>query len=327
MPVRKARSSVQIAAPKGVRIKARKRNLDAYATASHQTTEKSRIKRSRLGEVADDEPRRKRQRSARDDDDEEDESEDDRQAGPAKKRRSAPGGDDIEQGSDSEGNEWMLGALASDDEDSDLDSDEAFGDSDEERFEGFTFRGSSSTKPSRAKKVKQRKPDNGLHAETNLDEDGDESMDSEEELEAEGVDLATMLDDDADGRADSASDSNEDSASFEKEESGDESASSFSDMDEEEDGGADEERVARLHKRLEAMDKNDQVANRSPNSNQLSPSKICLLTSILRFEAIFRCNQDKKEVRSAKDTFRTLAKASTRSPQPQSRIPESKRAA
>ena len=49
---------------------------------------------------------------------------------------------DIDVGSDSEGNEWRIGHVDSED-DSDLDSDEAFGESDEERFDGFAFSGSS----------------------------------------------------------------------------------------------------------------------------------------------------------------------------------------
>lgn len=49
----------------------------------------------------------------------------------------------IDGGSDSDGGHWMVG-VGSDDE-SDIDSDEAMGESDEERFADFTFRGSSST--------------------------------------------------------------------------------------------------------------------------------------------------------------------------------------
>lgn len=48
-------------------------------------------------------------------------------------------------GSDSDGNEWHVG-VQDEDEDSEIDSDEAFGESDEERFEGFAFGGSSSNK-------------------------------------------------------------------------------------------------------------------------------------------------------------------------------------
>ena len=51
----------------------------------------------------------------------------------------------VEEGSDDEGNQWTIGKVASDD-DSELDSDEAMGSSDEEKFADFTFRGSSTRK-------------------------------------------------------------------------------------------------------------------------------------------------------------------------------------
>ncbi|RPB21560.1 Utp14-domain-containing protein [Terfezia boudieri ATCC MYA-4762] len=51
----------------------------------------------------------------------------------------------VEEGSDDEGNKWTVGKVASDD-DSELDSDEAMGSSDEEKFADFTFRGSSTRK-------------------------------------------------------------------------------------------------------------------------------------------------------------------------------------
>lgn len=52
-------------------------------------------------------------------------------------------------GSDSEGNEWHVGV--GEDEDSEIDSDDAFGESDEERFDGFAFSGSSSNKKSKVR--------------------------------------------------------------------------------------------------------------------------------------------------------------------------------
>ena len=71
---------------------------------------------------------------------------------PSKRQRIAvshdPSEGDIDDaGSDSDGNKWHLG-LDNEDEDSDLDSDEAMGESDQERFEGFGFRGSRKTQPS-----------------------------------------------------------------------------------------------------------------------------------------------------------------------------------
>ena len=96
----------------------------------------------------------------------------------------------LDAGSDSEGNEWKLGQVDSDD-DSDLDSDEAFGESDEERFEGFAFSGSLDNRDKKKSSTKLRS--------VNLDENGeDEDSDSELEegdLGEDAIDLAAMLDD------------------------------------------------------------------------------------------------------------------------------------
>lgn len=99
--------------------------------------------------------------------------------------RSGKGDEGIDHGSDSEGNEWKVGHV-SDDDDSDLDSDEAMGESDEERFADFAFRGSSS-------KGKGKSRNEG---EQGLDEGGDEEEEEEEGGEdGEGyVDLSEMLD-------------------------------------------------------------------------------------------------------------------------------------
>lgn len=92
------------------------------------------------------------------------------------KRRRA-GDESFDEGSDSEGNTWTMGHVE-DDDDSDIDSDEAFGESDEERFEGWTFRGSSSNqrsgKPKRARPVKDMDD-----AGEGIDLDEAESADSE----------------------------------------------------------------------------------------------------------------------------------------------------
>jgi len=91
--------------------------------------------------------------------------------------------DEMDRGSDSEGNEWKIGHVDSDD-DSDLDSDEALGESDEERFADFTFRGSTS-----AGKKKKGKPGQGL--EEGSEGDGDDwSSEGGEGL----IDLSEMLD-------------------------------------------------------------------------------------------------------------------------------------
>ena len=80
---------------------------------------------------------------------EEDDDEDEEDEQPLRKKAKGPrrptDGDNAEYGSDSEGNEWRLGGMAEDDEDSEIESDDAFGDSDEEKFGGYSFKGSKST--------------------------------------------------------------------------------------------------------------------------------------------------------------------------------------
>ncbi|KAF2716983.1 Utp14-domain-containing protein [Polychaeton citri CBS 116435] len=200
MPGRVARSNVPQAQPKTVRNKSKKRHLDAFAIAGHEHADKLRIKQHRLGETLDDGPSNKR-RKVQEQEDDEDDDEDDRDGGRRSQGRTGPkrqmrdADDSVEEGSDSEGNEWTMGGLGEDDDDSDLDSDMAFGESDEERFEGFTFRGSSKNKKgSQARPAKKdvRKPG---QMDIDLNEDQEEEEDIEDDFGDEGVDLATMLDD------------------------------------------------------------------------------------------------------------------------------------
>lgn len=165
--------------------KSSKRALDAFSIASHDNPEKVRIKQHRLGVQEGGNRPGKRRR------DEDDENEDDEEENDKKKSRKGPAKGrfdelDLDEGSDSEGHEWKLGQVDSDD-DSELDSDEAFGESDEDRFEGFAFSGSSDKKKKKTTRTKD----------VNLDEDEEEDSDSELEegdLGDDAVDLATMLD-------------------------------------------------------------------------------------------------------------------------------------
>ncbi|KAI9741152.1 MAG: hypothetical protein M1834_002865 [Cirrosporium novae-zelandiae] len=164
------------------------RSLNALAIAEKQIPEQIKIQRHRLGEVEGDErPRRKRQ--AEDDEDEDGEEDGDERDMKRRKKarveRDEGEDEDGEQGSDSEGNEWQLGGHVDSEDDSDIDSDEAFGESDEERFEGFTFRGSSKF----GKKKNKVKP-----SQNDLQESGDEDGDSDGSLGEDAVDLATILD-------------------------------------------------------------------------------------------------------------------------------------
>jgi U3 small nucleolar RNA-associated protein 14 len=169
-----------------VRTKSKKRALDAFSIASHQNPDKVKIRQHRLGTSEGGNRTHKRSRD-------EDEEEEEEAENPKKQRKGPQKGRfdelNLDAGSDSEGNEWRLGQVDSD-EDSDLDSDEAFGESDEERFEGFAFSGSSDKKS-------QKKSSSKLKS-VNLDESGeDEDSDSELEegdLGEDAIDLAAMLD-------------------------------------------------------------------------------------------------------------------------------------
>lgn len=250
MPARISRASTAVTAklPKDKRRKSKRRGLDAYEQAQEQVPEERSTRSHRLGEVEDDEPRRKRRR---DDDEEEDEEEEDEH--PQRKKFARRNDDpDVEYGSDSSGNEWTMGGIGKDDDDSDLDSDEAFGESDEERFGGFTFRGSKSSKNKKTKKSGRNQRDLDLNERSESEEDDGDSQDEEGlGLGDDAVDLAAMLDDEEEdeaiGKNRQAEDTEEDSGSEEDDESSESE-------DEEEDDGGDEERVARMRDRLEALD-------------------------------------------------------------------------
>lgn len=126
--------------------KAQAKALDAFTIASEQfpTTQK---KTPRFREIDAQPDTGKKHRRAEEDDEDEEEDDDDEEQPRRKKAKASGGGgegDDSEYGSDSEGNEWHYGV--NEDEDSELDSDEAFGDSDEEDFQGYSFRGSKTAK-------------------------------------------------------------------------------------------------------------------------------------------------------------------------------------
>ncbi|KAK7753887.1 hypothetical protein SLS62_004253 [Diatrype stigma] len=156
--------------------------LDAFSIASKMYEDKPKMTaRNRELDVPAEGPRRG-QKHARDDDDDEDgddddDEDDDGEDGgrrPRKMRRGPNGrgeeGDDVEYGSDSSGNEWRVGGVGEDDDDSEIESDDAFGESDEERFDGFTFGGGKK----------------------DVDEDDDDDDDSS--LGSDAIDIADALD-------------------------------------------------------------------------------------------------------------------------------------
>jgi len=152
--------------------------LDAFAVAEAETPANRKGARTR---DLDPEPEQKRRRPH----DANEEEDADGAIAPdtsrLKRRKTDPDDEDsLDGGSDSEGNEWHVG-LGDDDDDSEIDSDDAFGDSDEERFEGFALRGSSS-----AKNAGDANDD---------DSEGDDS----ESLGEDAIDLAQALDDISEG--------------------------------------------------------------------------------------------------------------------------------
>ncbi|RCI16732.1 hypothetical protein L249_2765 [Ophiocordyceps polyrhachis-furcata BCC 54312] len=155
----------------GKKSKARshKNALNAFGIAQEHFP--SRQKKTPRARELDAESERKRARNDQDEgEDEEDEEV------PRKKRTKGSAPNDADYGSDSEGNEWRMGALAEGHEDSEIESDDAFGDSDDDKFQGYAFRGS---KPKKA----------------DTDDSEDDSNDDEgETLGADAIDLATALD-------------------------------------------------------------------------------------------------------------------------------------
>ncbi|KAH6894103.1 Utp14 protein-domain-containing protein [Thelonectria olida] len=189
------------AAHKKSKARSQKNALDAFGIAQENFAPKQ--KRTPRARELDAEVERKH---GRDDEEEEEEEEEEEPQRKKVKRPSRTADDDPEYGSDSEGNEWRLGGLREDDEDSEIESDEAFGESDDEKFEGYTFRGSKPTQKN--------------------DDSEDDSQDDEgETLGTDAIDLATALDqfeesseEEADNKDESGSSDSDDDASDESEE-------------------------------------------------------------------------------------------------------------
>ncbi|KAK6957157.1 hypothetical protein Daesc_002443 [Daldinia eschscholtzii] len=203
--------------------KASKKALNAFAIASEEYADRQkRTPRNRELDV----PLSGGggSKHARDDDDDNDEDEDEDEGPPRKVRRGADRHEDVEYGSDSSGNEWRVGV--DEDDDSEIESDDAFGESDEERFEDYTFRGSQ----------KKHKKENDDEDDQDSDEDiGDADGAS---LGSDAIDLAAALDmsmseDDGEPEADEESGSDEEESGDDNEASGDESSDVEGDDDDE----------------------------------------------------------------------------------------------
>lgn len=148
MPGRQAHGRSLVAAPaagknskKSSKARSQKNALNAFGIAQELYPTKQR--RTPRVQDLDAEIERKHGR-----DEDEDEDEDDEEA-PRRKKVKAPRrttDDGAEYGSDSEGNEWRLGGMAEDDEDSEIESDDAFNEDDDDKFQGYSFRGSKTGK-------------------------------------------------------------------------------------------------------------------------------------------------------------------------------------
>jgi U3 small nucleolar RNA-associated protein 14 len=266
MPPRISRSSLSEPKTKGPakKNKSRKRTLNAFSIASIQNPETHKLRRNRLGEAAeDDQPQRKKARVEQDSEDDEEGD-----AGPSAHNKKALKGRfdelDLSEGSDSEGNRWKMGVVDDDDDES-LDSDEAFGSSDEEKFSGFTFRGSSGGKGKNKVTKKRKTPKRALDRDLDLDEEESEIEEEDEDgLGEDAIDLATMLDQyEASDEDEDPDNSNEGSSDQDDGDSGDDAASESSMSDIEEDAD-DEDKLSRLQ---------DLVSSLHPES-RTSKSKI-----------------------------------------------------
>ncbi|KAI6284938.1 hypothetical protein MCOR27_002493 [Pyricularia oryzae] len=199
--------------------------LDAFAIAAKELPTKSGIRGTRARDLNFEPNQRKRGRDDEDEEDDEDGDDDDEDESAERRKRAkrAGGDDDVEYGSDSEGNEFMMGEVGEDD-DSEIDSDEAFGESDEDKFDGYTFRGSSSNKKP-AKRKSKRDDDS--------DEDDEEEDDEDDEdgssLGEDAIDLAAALDQMSDD--DEGSEGDTESGSEEGDDGDSSSDSSMSDDD------------------------------------------------------------------------------------------------
>lgn len=245
-----------------------KRSQNALAIAEHQAPTITKIKQSRLGQAEPEPFKRKRPLQDEELDPEED-------GGNAKRRRAGGKdryGNEIELGSDSSGNEWMVGQV-DDDDDSEIDSDEAMGESDNE---GAAIRGALA-RPSNKKHSLERgatDPESEGFSDIDLREDderGDMGDGESDSFGDEAVDLAAMLDESDDDvglsrapkgvedfrEAESESGSEDEATDSEAEE--EESMLSFS---EEDNDAGDPKKLASLQALVSSMTDQDQASER-----------------------------------------------------------------
>lgn len=230
--------------------KAQAHAQDAYAIAAKQVEPERLTRRGRDLELDPERTSRGGKHNRDEEDDDEDVEEEDERPQKKRARQQQQEDDDEdddsegEAGSDSDGNEWHIG-VNGDDDDSELDSDEAFGDSDDEKFEGYTFRGSRS----------QKKAD---------DESDDEAGDDGASLGSDAIDLAAALDQSSGDEDDDDEGSEGDTESGSEEEDG---SGSGSDDDED----VDPSKLGELHNLIKdyANNNKDVEADTESSSKQM----------------------------------------------------------
>jgi U3 small nucleolar RNA-associated protein 14 len=121
---------------KKTRAKARAHALDAYAIATEKypVVEK---KTPRWRQLQDPDAGQKHERESEEDESRDEDAPQRKRARPSRQENNDD--EDVEYGSDSEGNEWRIGGPINENEDSEIESDDAFGESDDDKFQGFSF--------------------------------------------------------------------------------------------------------------------------------------------------------------------------------------------
>lgn len=294
MPGRQAHGRSLVSQPKAKKdnykkskARSQKNALNAFGIAQESfPTREKRTPRARLLE-----PEVDRRKHARQDDDDEDEGDEEDEEMPERKRmkrpnRRAAADGDAEFGSDSEGNEWQLGGMAEDDEDSEIESDEAFGESDEEKFAGYNFGGGKSTKAKvrdHWERARQAKILTHLlqHSRDDDDSEDDSNDDEGETLGEDAIDLATALDqweeeseEEQSKHSKSRPDDDDSSGSGESgSESDDESNEDSDDSADEDDEEADPEQLQALHGLVSGFggdDEDDKSKDKSSSKQKIS---------------------------------------------------------
>ena len=255
MPGRQSTGPPSLQKPKPKKFKA-KRSLNALAIAEKIAPVQKEKKQHRLGEI-EDRPVSKRKR-------EDDDESTDEETSKRSKRTADKDDENAEIDSDSSGNEWMTGKV-DDEDDSELDSDEAFGESDDERFEGYTFRGGSSA-PTSTREPANASSSNGKRS-SDVDDDGMEGVDEfgeeEDAFGEDGVDLADVLDAEGQSGRDDSGSENDDNNSDTR------SVLSMSD----EDDWDDASKLASLQGMVDSMQKKDEAPTlqRQPGAFESMP--------------------------------------------------------